>query len=117
VNQPLAEAVERVRRKLLDLSLRNPLLSFPERRTKIRVIAENPDQLFCQLPRLLPPRIDQRGGEGKPPTASPPIGLGPPMLAAGAGGDAAQGGGLWAGDASTGRHEPKTPNQPYSGCP
>ena len=47
----LAEAVERIRRKLLDLTLRNPLLSFSSRRRRIQVIDEIPDQLYRQLLR------------------------------------------------------------------
>ncbi|NOT08479.1 MAG: DUF4011 domain-containing protein [Gemmatimonadales bacterium] len=45
----LASAIARIRRKLLDLSLRNPLLGFPKRRTAIRAVGEMPDQLFRQL--------------------------------------------------------------------
>ncbi len=45
----LADAIESIRRKLLDLSLRNPLLAFSRRRRRVQVIGELPDQLYRQL--------------------------------------------------------------------
>lgn len=49
VGEQLRAALDRIRRKLLDLTLRNPLLNFTSRRAAIRVIDDLPDQLYRDL--------------------------------------------------------------------
>jgi very-short-patch-repair endonuclease len=48
-DEQLRAALDRIRRKLLDLTLRNPLLNFTSRRTAIRVVDDLPDQLYRDL--------------------------------------------------------------------
>jgi len=46
LSQFASEALDRIRRRLLDLSRRNPLLNFRERRRDLRVVDELPTQVF-----------------------------------------------------------------------
>lgn len=78
----LLETIERLRAKLLDLSLRNPLLNFKFSKRSLRIIDELPEQVFsglvegksfsfAPLPEPKSSDIDEWFGKSDPPVDGP----------------------------------------------
>lgn len=74
----IASTIEKLRLKLLDLSLRNPLLNFKFTKRTLRLIDELPDQVFSSLidgrsflSSLFPSQLRQKSKSGKRPRSLP----------------------------------------------